>query len=91
MVARELSPGLQMRLLWRLSKVMSVRAQRRAATGASRTGAAHVVTLGPIGRRDEFADGGGIADEVRKEVHLPCPCPDFRMSLPIDGHHSAEA
>ena len=69
----------------------SVRAQRRAATGASRTGAAHVVALRPIGRRDEFADGGGVADEVRKEVHLPCPCPDFRMSLPIDGHHSVEA
>ncbi|CCV10323.1 hypothetical protein MESS4_160041 [Mesorhizobium sp. STM 4661] len=63
----------------------ALNAERAAATGASRAWAAHVIALRPVGRRDEFADGGGIADKVRQEVHFTCPCPYFGCPFRIAG------
>ena len=58
------------------------RAEGRARAG--RAGAAHVVALGAIGRRDELAQRKRKMREVIPDAHRPSPCPS---DVPSDCGH----
>lgn len=65
-----------------LNAEMTVEGPR--AAGAGRAGTAHIVPLGPIGRKEEFAHRDHIADDVSPDRHDSYPCP---VGVPSEWLH----